>query len=55
MPIQVSKQMVGVFCCRGVPVPFSNVVAQKSFINVALGFFVNFDEVLCEVVFEIRV
>ena len=40
MPIEVTKQMVGVLRGRSVTVPFSDIVREQCFVNVALGFLV---------------
>lgn len=37
MPIEVTKQMVGILRGRSVTVPFSDIVREQCFVNVALG------------------
>ena len=37
MPIEVTKQMVGIFRGRSVTVPFSDIVREQCFVNVSLG------------------
>ena len=37
MPIEVTKQMVGILRGRSVTVPFSDIVREQCFVNVSLG------------------